>query len=78
MRGFIREGIAELLDHPASDRIPGHVEVKDPASAVVDREPYVEKMEADGRDDEKVHAGNHVPMVPQEGEPPLVRTRIGL
>ena len=75
MGGFVREGVAELLNHPASGWIPGHVEVKDPASPVVDREPHVERPEADGRNNEEVHPGDQVSVITQEGDPALGRTR---
>src|SRR5258706_16027791 len=45
--------------------------------AMVDREPDVEKMEADRRHDEEVHPGDHVPVIAQEGDPALLGARIG-
>ncbi len=60
VRRLIGECISQLLDHPASRRVRGHVVVKDLASAVIDREPDVEKSEVDGRDDEEVHPRNQV------------------
>ena len=77
MRGFLREGIAELLDHPPSDRVLGHVEMENAPPAMVDREPDVEKMETDRRHDEEVHPGDHVPVIAQEGDPALLGAWIG-
>lgn len=78
MRRVTREGIAQLLDHPAGRGMSGYVEMKDSPSTVVDGEPDVEEVEPDGGHDEEVHAGNHLPVVPKEGHPPPVRILAGL
>ena len=44
---------------------------------MVDGEPYVEQLEADSRHDEEVHSGDHVAVIPQEGDPALLGARIG-
>jgi hypothetical protein len=47
------------------------MEVKDPASAVLDREPDVEHPERQRGDDEEVHGGDGVAVVAQGGHPTL-------
>ena len=52
--------------------------MKDPASTRIDCEPDVEQLKADGRYEEEVHPGDHVAVIPQEGDPALGRTRLRL
>jgi hypothetical protein len=78
MEGFVGERITELLNHPASGWVCRHVEVKNPASTMIEREPDVEQLEADRRHDEEVHSGDHVAAIPQEGDPSLLGPGIGL
>jgi hypothetical protein len=61
-----------------SRRIAGYVEVEDTASSVVDDEPNVEKRHAHGRDHEEVHPSDHVPVIAEEGHPPLMRIPVGV
>ena len=53
----------------------GHVEVEDTPSSVVEHEPDGEQREAHGRNDEEIHSRDHVPVIPQEGHPPLMRVQ---
>jgi hypothetical protein len=43
--------------------------VQDPPSTVLDDEPHVEHSEASRRDDEKVHRGDRISVIPQERRP---------
>jgi hypothetical protein len=52
--------------------------VEDASSAVVDRKPHVEQLEADGRHHEEIHTGDQVAVVPKEGDPALLLARIWL
>jgi hypothetical protein len=52
--------------------------MKDSSSPVVDREPHVEQLKADGRHEKEVHPGDHVPVIAQEGDLALLGIRIGL
>ena len=61
MYGLIGERLPQLLKDPPSRRVRGHVEMKDPSACVVDREPDVEKVEADRRHDEEVHSRDPIP-----------------
>jgi hypothetical protein len=72
MGGFIGESLPKLLDHPTSRWIRGHVAVKDSSARVIDRKPDVEQVEADRWHDEEVHPRDHVPVIPQEGDPTLL------
>ncbi len=78
MRRVVREGGSQLLGHPEGCGALGHVEVEDPSSPVVDREPDVEELEADGRHDEEVHPSHQVAMISKKGGPALLAARIGL
>ena len=78
MRRVIGEGLSQLLDHPPSRGMAGDVEVEDTPSPVVEDEPDVEEREAHGRDDEEVHSRDHVPVIPQESHPPLMRVPAGI
>jgi hypothetical protein len=53
--------------------------VQDPPSAVVDREPDEQQSKPNGRNDEEVHPGDYVLVIPKERHPSLllVRVRIG-
>ena len=71
MRRVVREGISQLLDHPASGWVRSDVEVQDLPPSVVDREPDVEQLESDGGNHEEVHPRDQVPVVSKEGGPAL-------
>jgi len=77
VRWFVWEGFSQLLDHPASRWIRGEVEVQNPASLVVDREPDVQQSEPNGRNDEEVHSRDHVLVIPEECHPSLLLGRVG-
>jgi hypothetical protein len=75
MRRVIGKGLSQLVDHPPSRGMAGDIEVEDTPSPVVEYEPDVEQREAHRRDDEEVHSRDHVPVIPQECHPPLMRVR---
>ena len=75
--GVVGERLPNLLQDPASRWARGHVEMKDPAAPMIDREPDIEQMEADRRHDEEIHPCDHVLVVPQEGDPALVLAGFG-
>src|SRR5206468_8295950 len=72
MRRVIGEGLSQLVDYPASGGVCGHVEMKDAAAPMIESEPDVEQPEAHRRHDEEIHGGDQVPVIPQEGHPPLM------
>jgi len=72
MSGFVGEGLAQLLDHPVTSWVLANVEVQDPPSTVVDREADVQQSESNRRNDEEIHPGNHVLVIPEEGHPALL------
>ena len=75
--GVERERLAQLLCNPRRLGVIGHLEVNDPSSTVLDREPDVEEPERDRWDDEEVHGGDGVAVVAKEGHPALDGLRLG-
>ncbi len=78
MSWFIREGLAQLLNHPASSWVLSDVEVENPSSSMVDREPDVQQSESHGGNDEEVHPCDHVLVIAEEGRPALPLAGISL
>jgi len=72
MHGLVREGLAKLLRHPICRRMVGDVEVQNFTSTMVDREPDVQQLESDCGDDEEVHPGDDILVIPKEGYPALL------
>jgi hypothetical protein len=79
MSWFNREGLAQLLNHPASRWVLlSDVEVENPSSSMVDREPDVQQSESHGGNDEEVHPSDHVLVIAEEGRPALLLAGISL
>lgn len=70
-RGLVGKCLAKLLHHPRRGRMLGNVEMQGFAAAMGDQEPDEEHLEADYRDDEKVHRRDRVAMISQERGPSL-------
>jgi hypothetical protein len=51
--------------------MPGHVEMEDLATPMLDDEEAVERLERDRRNGEEVERGDHLTMVAEKGEPAL-------
>src|ERR1700685_1803461 len=54
---------AQLLDDPLCRRVPGHIEMQNPAPPVLDNEKAVEQLECHRRHREKVERGDHLAMI---------------
>jgi hypothetical protein len=69
--GSVRERFSKLLNHPMRCGIHGDIEVQDSPATVLDDEPDIEQLESKGGNDEKIHARNHVSVIPEERDPAL-------
>jgi hypothetical protein len=75
-RAVVREGFAQLLDHPSICRVLGHIEVKDSPPVVRDDREAVQQTERHRRHSEEIHGGNPFAVIAEKGRPPLCRLRI--
>jgi len=75
-RGVVRERFPQLLNHPCTRRVFGHIAVQDAPPIMRDDEEAVQNAEAQRRHGEEVHRGNRFAMVVQKSRPSLCRLRI--
>ena len=68
----VGKALPQLLDDPLR-RVSGHVEVQDVATSVRDDEEVVEQMEGHRRHGEEIERNDHLPVIGEEGQPPLTR-----
>src|SRR5215470_14412705 len=71
----VREGLAQLLDDPLHSRMWSHVEVQNPAAAVLDDKKAVEQLERYRRHSEEIERRDHLTVILEKGKP--TPTRIG-
>ena len=74
---IVWERLSKLLNDPLCSGVRCDAEVQDLSSAMANRKPDVQQAESKGRDDEEVHRGDDVAMIPEEGHPALVLSGIG-
>jgi len=67
------KGLAQLLDHPSTRRILGHIEVKDAPPVMRNDEEAVENAEGQPRHGKEIHRGYGLTMIAQKGLPALRR-----
>lgn len=71
----IRECLPKLLNHPLSSRMRGHIEVEDPAAAMLNDKEAIEQPECRSGHGEEIHRDDRFAMVVEKGEPSLSRIR---
>ena len=69
VRSGVRKGLAQLLQDPIGGGISGHIEVENPATAMLDHEGAIQKSERNGRHREKVQCDDRLTVILQESEP---------
>jgi len=75
-RGIKRECLAQLLRHPCTGRVSGHIEVQNAPPIMGDDEEAVQCAEGKRRRGEEIHRGYCFTMVVQKRRPSLCRLRI--
>jgi len=76
MGSLIGERPVELLDYSVGQLARGDFEVENFPPSVIDREPDVEQAKSNGWNDEGVHAGDHLSVIAEKGDPALSLARI--
>jgi len=74
-RSVVRKCLAQLLNHPGTVWMSGHVAVKDTSPGMRNDEEAVENTEGERRHGEEIHRGNCFTMVAQERRPSLCQLR---
>ncbi len=71
----IRECLPKLLDYPLGSRMRCHIEVEDPAPAMLDDKKAIEQPECRCGHGEEIHCDDGFTMVVEKGEPSLSMIR---
>ena len=69
IRGHFGEGLAELLDDPFRSRVSNHAEVQNFPASVFNDEEAVQHLEGHRGYGEEVERSDHLPVIPEEGQP---------
>jgi hypothetical protein len=69
----LRKCLAQLPHDPLGVGMPGHVDVQNPAAAVLDHEQTIEYAEGQRGRGEQVDCGDHLVMIAEECEPSPAR-----
>src|SRR5215472_49576 len=65
------QGFTKLLNHPATGRMLGAVEMKDFAAVVMDQKQAIQNPEIECDDGEQIHPDDHLPVIVEERPPAL-------
>ena len=74
--GIVGKRFAQLLDHPRTGRMLGHVAMKNSPPVMRDDEEAIEHAESQRRHGEEIHRSDGLAMIGQECRPSLRRLRI--
>ena len=58
-----------VLDDPFRSRVSGHVEVQNLPASVLDDKEAIQYLEGHRGDGEEVERSDHLPVIPEEGQP---------